>query len=246
MSLHPFCSREIWLEEHDKQLEAHKQAAIVRRDANKENQPPIKTRPIDSFFTTSKIASQENSTLTQEQVEKKLEEELFPETLEILFESETKEDLNSIICSLQIGGTEVPHVSDDTYKKLRKRRYNEARIENRRKRAASEYVPTCATGAPSVKLSTSQRAVGGMRSCLVPNCPKNIQFFLKDGSCEGWCNTCVPANIRSSKECSHPGCNKRKVFDGKCTKHCDKTNAKYIAKKKRDLEATRRKGAKAK
>jgi hypothetical protein len=53
------------------------------------------TWPIDSFFSTSKIPSQENSTLTQEQVEEKLEDELFPETVEILFESETKEDLNS-------------------------------------------------------------------------------------------------------------------------------------------------------
>jgi hypothetical protein len=204
------------------------------------------TRPIDYFFSSSKIPSQENSTLTQEQVEEKLEDELFPETLEILFESEMKEDLNSMISSLQIGGTEVPHVSDDTYKKLRTRRYNEAGKENMRKRAACEYVPTCATGAPSVKLSTSQRAVGGMRSCLGPNCPKNIQFQLKDGSGEGWCCTCAPADIRSSKQCSHPGCNKGKVIDGKCIKHCDKTNAQYIAKKKRDREALRMKRAKAK
>jgi hypothetical protein len=204
------------------------------------------TRPIDSFFSTSKIPSQENSTLTQEQVEEKLEDELFPETLEILFESEMKEDLNSMISSLQIGGTDVPHVSDDTYKKMRKRRNNEAGQKNMRKRAAGEYVPTCATGAAPVKLLTSQRAVGGRRSCLGPNCPKNIQFHLKDGSGEGWCITCAPADNRSSKQCSHPGCKKRKLFDGKCTKHCDKTNAKYIAKKKRDLEGTRRKSAKAK
>ena len=99
--IHPGClyihsvHAKIGLGEHDKQLEAHKQAAIVRQDANKENQPTIMTRPIDSFFSTSKIPSQENSTLTQEQVEEKLEDELFPETVEILFESETKEDLNS-------------------------------------------------------------------------------------------------------------------------------------------------------
>ena len=234
------------LEEHDKELEAHKQAAIVRRDANKENQPPIMTRPIGSFFPTSKIPSQENSTLTQEQVEEKLEDELFTETLEILFESETKEDLNSMISSLQKGGTEVSHVSDETYKKLRKRRYNEAASENGRKRAASEDVPTCATGAPPVMLSTSQRAVGGRRSCLGPNCPKNIYYPLKDGSGEGWCYTCAPADIRSSKECSHPGCNKGKVVDGKCKEHCDKTNPQYIAKKKRDAEALSRKRAKAK
>jgi hypothetical protein len=151
-----------------------------------------------------------------------------------------------MISSLRIGGTEVPHVSDDTYKKLRTRRYNEAACENRRKRVAGEDVPICSTGAPPVKLSTSQRAVSGSRSCLGPNCPKNIQFHLKDGSGEGWCNTCAPANIRSSKECSHPGCNKRKVFDGKCTKHYDKTNAQYITKKKRDMEALRMKRAKAK
>jgi hypothetical protein len=102
------------------------------------------TQPIDSFFSTSKIPSQENSTLTQDQVEEKLEEELFPETVEILFESEMKEDLNSMISSLQIGGTEFPHVSDDTYKKIRKRRYNEAACENRRKRAAGEDAPICA------------------------------------------------------------------------------------------------------
>ena len=93
----------------------------------------LKTQPIDSFFSTSKIPSQENSTLTQEQVEEKLEEELFPETVEILLESETKEDLNSMISSLQKGGTEVPHVSDDTYKKLRMRRYKEVANQNRRK-----------------------------------------------------------------------------------------------------------------
>ena len=203
------------------------------------------TRPIDSFFSTSKIPSQENSTLTQEQVKEKLEDELFPETVEILFKSETKEDLNSMISSLQIGGPEVPHVSDDTYKKLRKRRYNEAASENSRKRAAGEDVPICAIGAP-VKLSASQRAASGARSCLGPNCPLNIQFFLKDGSGEGWCNTCVPANIRSSKQCSHPDSNKRKVIDGKCTKHSDKTNTRYIANQKRDLEATRRRRAKAK
>jgi DNA-binding NarL/FixJ family response regulator len=125
----------------------------------------------------SKIPSQENSTFTQDQVEEKLEEELFPETVAILLESETKEDLNSMISSLQKGGTEVPHVSDDTYKKLRKRRNNEASRENMRKRAAGEDVPTCATGAPPVKLSASQRAVNGKRSCLAPNCPKAIEFF---------------------------------------------------------------------
>jgi hypothetical protein len=180
---HPGClyihsvHTKIGLEEHDEQLEAHKQGAIDRRDANKENQPPIKTRPIDSFFSMSKIPSQENSTFTQDQVEEKLEEELFPETVAILLESETKEDLNSMISSLQKGGTEVPHVSDDTYKKLRKRRNNEASRENMRKRAAGEDVPTCATGAPPVKLSASQRAVNGKRSCLAPNCPKAIEFF---------------------------------------------------------------------
>ena len=188
--IHPGClyihsvHAKIGLEEHDEQLEAHKQGAIDRRDANKENQPPIKTQPIDSFFSTSKIPSQENSTLTQEQVEEKLEEELFPETVEILFESETKEDLNSMISSLQIGGPEVPHVSDNTYKKLRKRRYNEAASEKSRKRAAGEDVPICAIGAP-VKLSASQRSVNGARSCLGPNCSKNIQFYLKDGSGDG-------------------------------------------------------------
>jgi len=232
------------LREHDKQLEAHKQAAIVRRDANKENQPPIMTRPIDSFFPTSKIPSQENSTLTQEQVEEKLQDELFPETLEILLKSETKEDLNSMISSLQ-SGTEVPHVSDETYKKLRSRRYNKTANENSRKRAAGEDVPICASAAP-VKLTTSQRAVGGRRNCLGPNCPLNIQFFLNDGSGGGWCNTCAPANIRSSKECSHPGFNKGKVIDGKCVKHCDKTNPQYIALKKREAEAKRKKRAKAK
>ncbi len=183
--IHPGClyihsvHAKIGLGEHYKQLEAHKQAAIVRRDANKENQPPIMTRRIDSFFSTSKIPSQENSTLTQEQVEEKLEDELFLETLEILFELETKEDLNSMISSLQIGGTEFPHVSDDTYKKLRRRRYNEVVNENRRKRATGEDVPTCATGAAPVKLSTSQRAVSGRRSCLGPNCPK--EFFSFEG-----------------------------------------------------------------
>ena len=120
----------------------------------------------------------------EEQVEEKLEEELFPETVEILFESETKEDLNSMISSLQIGGPEVPHVSDNTYKKLRKRRYNEAASEKSRKRAAREDVPICAIGAP-VKLSASQRSVNGARSCLGPNCSKNIQFYLKDGSGDG-------------------------------------------------------------
>ena len=44
-----------------------------------------------------------------------------------------KEDLSSMISSLQIGGTEVPYVSDDTYKKLRMRRYKEVANENRRK-----------------------------------------------------------------------------------------------------------------
>ena len=137
--MHPGClyihsvHAKIGLGERDEQLEAHKQSAIDRRDANKVNQPPIRTRPIDSFFSTSKIPSQEYSTLTQEQVKEKLEEELFPETVEILLESEMKEDLNTMISSLQIGGTEVPYVSDDTYKKLRMRRYKEVANENRRK-----------------------------------------------------------------------------------------------------------------
>ena len=202
------------------------------------------TRPIDFFFSSSKIPSQENSKLTQEQFEEKIEDEFFPETLEILFESETKEDLNSMISSLKIGGTEVPYVSDNTYKKLRTRRNHETALENGRKRAAGEDVPTCATGAPPVKLSTSQRAVNGTRSCLGPKCPNSIQFHLKDGSGEGWCNTCAPADIRSSKECSHTGCNKRKVIGGKCTKHCDKTNPQYIAKKNRDAETRKKKKSK--
>ena len=50
-----------------------------------------------------------------EQVEEKLDEELFPETVEILFESESKEDLNSMISMLRLGGTEVPDVTDDMY-----------------------------------------------------------------------------------------------------------------------------------
>jgi hypothetical protein len=251
--IHPGClyihsvHAKIGLEEHDEQLEAHKQGAIDRRDANKENQPPIKTRPIDSFFPTSKIPSQENSTFTQDQVEEKLEEELFPETVEILLESETKEDLNSMLSSLQIGGTEVPHVSDDTYKKLRMRRYYyEVANENRRKRAAGEDVPTCATGGASVKLSTSQRAASGRRSCLGPNCPKNIVFFLNDGSCEGWCSTCAPAHNHLSKQCSHPDCTQKKVFEGKCKKHCDKTKPEYIAMLRKDAEAAKRRRAKAK
>jgi hypothetical protein len=249
--IHPGClyihsvHAKIGLEENNEQLEAHKQGAIDRRDANKENQPPIKTQPIDSFFSMSKIPSQENSTLTQKQVEEKLEEELFPETVEILLESETKEDLNSMISSLQKGGTEVPHVSDDTYQKLRSRRYNEVANENTRKRAAGEDVPTCAK-APPVKLLTSQRAVNGRRSCLAPNCPKPIQFFLKDGSGEGWCVKCAPADNSLSRQCSHPDCTQKKVFEGKCKKHCDKTKPEYIAMLRKDAEAAKRRRAKAK
>ena len=165
--------------------------------------------------------------------------------MEILFESETKEDLNSMISSLQIGGPEVPHVSDNTYKKLRKRRYNEAASEKSRKRAAREDVPICAIGAP-VKLSASQRSVNGARSCLGPNCSKNIQFYLKDGSGDGWCYTCAPADNRLSKQCSHPDCTQGKVFEGKCKKHCDKTNAQYIAMRRKDAEAVKRRRAKKK
>ena len=166
--------------------------------------------------------------------------------MEILLESETKEDLNSMISSLQKGGTEVPHVSDDTYKKLCRRRYNEVAKENMRKRAAGEDVPTCATGGASVKLSTSQHAVSGRRSCLGPNCPKTITFFLKDRTGEGWCCTCAPADNCSSRQCSHPDCTQKKVFEGKCKKHCDKTSPQYIAMLRKDAEAVKRRRAKAK
>ena len=94
-----------------------------------------------------------------------------------------------------MGGPEVPHVSDDTYKKLRKRRYHVAANENMRKRAAGEDVPTCATGAP-VKLSVSQRAASGARNCLGPNCPRNIQFFLKDEVKAGATHVFLPISAR--------------------------------------------------
>jgi len=141
-----------------------------------------------------------------------------------------------MISMLRLGGTEVPDVTDDTYDRLRNRRYNQTASENRRKRAAGEYVPVCPTGAPPVKLTTSQRAVGGRRSCSGQNCRNNIQYFSKDGSGEGWCITCAPADIRPSKYCSELGCTKHKKFEGKCKEHCDKMNPRYIASKKKDAE----------
>jgi hypothetical protein len=246
--MHPGClyihsvHEGISLEEHDQKLDAHKEATKAKARRDKENIPP--TRPIKSFFFTSKIPSQENPTPTQEQVEEKLEVELFPETLEILFESESKDDLNSMISMLREGGTEVPDVTDDIYEKLlRKREIYHKNKERARKRAAGEDVPVCPTGAPPVKLTASQRAEGGRRSCLGENCTNNIQFPLGDGSGEGWCFSCAPADIKSSKYCSEPGCERFKKFDGKCASHVDPANERYIASKKREAErhAKRRK-----
>lgn len=91
-----------------------------------------------------------------------------------------------MISNLSIGGTEVRLVSDDTYNKLRRKRYRDVLAsENMRKRVAGEYVPTCVTGAPPVKLAAHQRAESGIRCCMAPNCRKVVQFRLKDGSGEG-------------------------------------------------------------
>ncbi len=44
----------------------------------------------------------------------------------------------------------------------------------------------------------------------------------------------------------HPDCTQKKQFEGKCKKHCDKTNAQYIAMLKQDAEAAKRSRAKKK
>ena len=84
---------------HDEQLDAHKKEVQIRRNTNKENIAPVKTRPIDSFFS-AKIPPVDLS--RQDLVDGILEEELFPETVEILLETDSKEDMNSMISSLRI------------------------------------------------------------------------------------------------------------------------------------------------
>ena len=95
--------------------------------------------------------------------------ELFLEMVEILLESEMKEDLNSFISFT---------VNDGMYEKLRKRRYDQTARENARKRAAGEHVPVCPTGAPPVKLAPHQRGNDGTRSCKGPNCTKHIYYRI--------------------------------------------------------------------
>ena len=100
---------------HDERLDAHKKEAMARRNANKENIAPVNSQRIDSFFS-SKIPPVDHS--RQNLVDGILEEELFPETVEILLESNSKENMNSMISSMQFGGTDIPHVSDETYEDL--------------------------------------------------------------------------------------------------------------------------------
>ena len=221
---------------HDEQLDAHKKEAEIRRIANKENIAPIKTQPIDSFFST-KIPPVDLS--RQDLVDGILEEELFPETVEILLESNSKEDMNAMISSLQFGGTDIPHVSDETYEDLRRARNNQSKRkskDNGRKRANGENVDTHG----NLKLAASERAVIGSRACKFQDCRKKIQLHLKDGTGEGYCQTHAPKSFLESflesKNCSHPGCTKerRSGYDGKCKSHVDRNNAKYIATKQKD------------
>ena len=208
---------------HEEQLDAHKKEVQIRRNANKENIAPVKTRLL-IFQGRIKY------------VEGILQEELFPETVEILLESDSKEDMNAMISSLQFGGTDIPHVSDETYEDLRRARNNQSKRkskDNGRKRANGENVDTHG----NLKLAASERAVIGSRACKFQDCRKKIQLHLKDGTGEGYCQTHAPKSFLESflesKNCSHPGCTKerRSGYDGKCKSHVDRNNAKYIATK---------------
>ena len=217
---------------HDERLDAHKKEVEIRQNANKENIAPVKTCPIDSFFS-AKIPPVDLS--RQNLVDGISEKELFPEALEILLESDSKEDMNSMISSLQFGGTDIPHASAETYEDLRRAqtaRYNRTTRDNMRKRANGEYVNSHG----NVMLAASERARIGSRACKTTNCRNKIIFHLLDGSGEGYCNTHAPKSLRMCKECSHPGCSKEKRsgYDGKCKQHVDPINEKYIAQKLSD------------
>ena len=219
---------------HDAQLDAHEKEAEDRRNANKENIPPVKTQQIDSLFS-AKIPSMDH--LTQHLVDGILEKELFPETVEILLESESKEDMNSMISSLQFGGTDIPHVSDETSEDLqraRKARYNRTATENARKRANGEYV---ATRMP-VKLAASERARSRERACYTPDCRNLIQFRDHESG-RGYCSTCAPAPLRAQRQCSHQGCTKQKRYDGKCTEHVTPKMRNTLPRKRR-INSTRK------
>jgi hypothetical protein len=131
-----------------------------------------------------------------------LEEELFPETVEILLESDSKEDMNAMISSLQIGGTDIPHVSDETYEDLRRARaaqYNRTKYDNMRKRANGEHVDTHG----NLKLEETERASDGTRACKTPNCRNLIVHHLKDGTGQGYCQTHAPKSFFESKICTY-------------------------------------------
>ena len=157
-----------------------------------------------------------------------LREEMYPDQIEILMESEDREDLNGVLSSL--GMTKLTAKQYVTLRRLQDQ-------ERARKRAAGEDVPTSKVGAP-VTLAREARATSGVRACQTHGCKKPVQTWM-DG--KGWCFTCCPSAIKMEKNaCTHMDdhgvrCTSMKKIAGLCLKHCpndDPKKIEYVRKKK--------------
>jgi hypothetical protein len=166
-----------------------------------------------------------------------LREEMYPDQIEILMESEDREDLNGVLSSLGI--TKLTAKQFVTLRNLRAR-------EIARKRAAGEFVPTSKVGGAPVTLAREDRAACGVRACQTPGCKKHVQIWMGD---KGWCKTCCPSAIKIEKNaCTHMDdhgvrCTSMKKIAGLCLKHCPDDHPKKIehARKKFAENAKRRK-----
>ena len=191
----------------------------------------------------SKKANAKSSESKKANVEEMMEENLCKEQLDVIFSYDTPEFYNLVARGFVDEGSSdkknIPHVSKETYDKLRSKRakWGKTARKNMRKRAAGVYVPVCPTGAPPVKVAASVQSKSGKRRCKTPGCIKGIQFW--DGSGGGWCQVCAPPDKKTGKNCNYPGCmrEKRSGYDGKCSTHVDKTKEAYIAFKKKAREA---------
>jgi hypothetical protein len=160
-------------------------------------------------------------------VEEIIENNLFPEQLDVVFSHESPDFFNSVLkdCATDDDGNNftykpINHENYQNIKKERRARYAKTTKENARKRANGEII--VAQRGPVVKLAASERTKSGVRACNTTNCTKNIQLY--DGLGGGYCIACAPASLRSTNHCSVQGCTKRKRYGSKCKAHCDKNN----------------------